>query len=187
MLEELSRRYKTTGIDNSRAMLRLAAEKSPRSELIFGDISRFSLRGRFDAIVCPFDTINHVTSLRLWRKVFENAHAHLKPDGVFIFDVNTEHKMEMYRADPVTVDFHEGAFSTVSVRRIRRWRYQVDLTLYREVASDSFRRYQMRLPELIVPTQRILAELSRLFRRVTLLDPDRRRRSEEHTSELQSH
>lgn len=173
MLAELSRRYCTVGIDNSRSMLRLARKRSPGSECIFGDIARFSLERRFDAVLCPFDTINHITSFSSWRRVFENARAHLQPNGVFIFDVNTEHKMEMYRADPVTVDFHQGAFSTVSVRRLRRWRYQVDLTLFREVSRDSFKRYQMTLPELVVPTQKILLELSKLFRRVTLLDPDR--------------
>jgi len=183
MLKDLSRRYRTTGIDNSRSMLRLARQKAPRSELIYGDISEFSLGRRFDAVVCPFDTINHITSFKAWQRVFENAHAHLSPRGIFIFDVNTEHKMEMYRADPVTVDFHSGAFSTVSVRRLKRWQYQVDLTLFREVRRDSFKRYQMSLPELIVPTDKILRELSRLFRRVTLLDPDRRRPAAE-TEEL---
>jgi SAM-dependent methyltransferase len=183
MLQELSRRYETTGIDNSRAMLKLARKKCAKAELLFGDISEFSLDRQFDVVVCPFDTINHVTSFRAWQRVFENAHAHLRPGGAFIFDVNTEHKMEMYRADPVTVDFHSGAFSTVSVRRLRRWHYQVDLTLFREVRSDLFRRYQMSLPELVVPTQKILSELSSLFRRVTLLDPDRRRPTAE-TEEL---
>ncbi len=175
MLKELSRRYATTGIDNSRSMLRLARHKAPRSKLIFGDISKFSLPNRFDAVVCPFDTINHVTSFSDWRRVFENAHAHLNAAGIFIFDVNTEYKMEMYRRDPVTVDFHHGAFSTVSVKRLRRWRYQVDLTLFRETMRDTFKRHQMTLSELVVPNPKIVRELARLFRRVTLLDPDRGR------------
>lgn len=183
MLTELSRRYKTTGMDNSRAMLRLARKKSPRSELVYGDITDFSLNRRFDAVVCPFDTINHITSFQLWRKVFENAHRHLMPGGVFIFDVNTEHKMELYRSDPVTVDFHRGAFSTVSVHRLRRYRYRVDLTLYREGPRDHFTRHIMSLPELVVPTPVILTELSKNFRRVTLIDPDRSRPCED-TEEL---
>ncbi len=183
MLAALSRRYATTGIDNSRAMLRLAGRKAPRSKLIFGDITDFKISQHFDVVLCPFDTMNHITSFALWRKVFENAHRQLSPQGIFVFDVNTEYKMELYRQDPVTVEFHRGAFSMVSVRRLRRYRYEVDLSLFREGPANRFHRESMSLPELVVPSSKILGELGNYFRRVTLLDPDRARPSAE-TEEL---
>ena len=177
MLQHLSKHYVTTGIDNSRKMLTLAKRKAPRAKLILGDITDFSLAESFDAVVCPFDTMNHITSLAKWRKVFENAHKHLSSNGVFIFDVNTEFKMEMYRKDPITVDPHKAAFSTVDVQRIRRYRYMVNLTLYKEQRRDLFKRYQMSIPELVVPTQIILRELATYFRTVIMIDPDRLRPS----------
>jgi SAM-dependent methyltransferase len=183
MLRDLSRQFATTGIDNSAAMLRIARRKAPRATVVLGDIVRFDLARQFDAVLCPFDTINHITRLADWRRVFRNAHRHLKPGGVFIFDVNTEYKMESYRSDPVTADVEADVVSMVQVERLRRFRYVVLLKIFRRERGDVFRLNEMRLPELVVPTSTILKELSVYFKRVTLLDPDRRRPNA-HTEEL---
>jgi len=175
MLHELSHHFAVTGIDNSAGMLRIARRKAPRARVILGDIVRFELNRRFDVVLCPFDTINHVTRLADWKRVFRNVHQHLKPDGIFIFDVNTEHKMESYRADPVTADVEDDVVSMVQVKRVRRYRYEVLLKIFRRERGDLFRLREMKLPELVVPTETILRELSVYFKRVTLLDPDRRR------------
>lgn len=183
MLRVLSRRHQVTGIDNSRGMIRIAQTKAPRARILFGDITNFDLGERFDAIVCPFDTINHVTSFTGWKRVFEHAHRHLSPGGVFIFDVNTEHKMEEYRLDPVTAEIERDVVSMVQVRRLRRYRYNVILRLFERRKGSLFELREMTLPELIVPTEKILRELSKYFARVTLVDPDRGRPSAE-TQEL---
>jgi trans-aconitate methyltransferase len=78
MLQLLSKHYDSVGIDSSRAMLSLAKKKAPRASLLLGDITNFSLRRRFDVILCPFDTINHVTSFAQWKKIFAGVHSHLE-------------------------------------------------------------------------------------------------------------
>lgn len=183
MLAILSKRYKCVGLDNSEKMLQLARKKAPSARLLHGDITRFSLAERFDAIVCPFDTINHVTSFVKWKQVFERAHRHLKPGGVFIFDVNTEHKMEEYCSDPVTADVENDVVSMVQVKRRKRFHYNVILKIFRRRSGSTFTLNEMVLPELVVPTPIILRELGKYFRRVTLVDPDRRRPSP-YTEEL---
>lgn len=183
MLAVLSRRYQSTGIDNSKGMLALARKKAPQAKLIHADITRFELGERFDAIVCPFDTINHITSFAKWKQVFKRAHSHLNPGGVFIFDVNTEHKMEEYCTDPVTADVERDVVSMVQVRRRKRFRYDVILKIFRRRSDTLFEHHEMVLPELIVPTSAVLAELAKYFRKVTLVDPDRRSPSR-YTEEL---
>lgn len=183
MLRKLSQHFSATGIDNSQAMLRLARKKAPRARTFLGDITTFDLTSSFDAIICPFDTINHVTEFAGWKGLFEQAHDHLNPGGVFIFDVNTEHKMEEYRLDPVTADVEKDVVSMVQVERIRRYRYNVILRLFERSRGQHFILREMVLPELVVPTPRILKELSKYFRTVTLVDPNRRRPSA-YTEEL---
>ncbi len=183
MLAILSRRYKSVGIDNSKGMLKIARKKAPKAKLLHGDITSLDLADRFDAIVCPFDTINHVTSFAKWRKVFETAHRHLNSGGVFIFDVNTEHKMEEYRTDPITADVENDVVSMVQIKRRRRFHYDVILKIFRRRAGSDFTLNEMVLPELVVPTPIILRELAKYFRKVTLVDPDRRRPSP-YTEEL---
>jgi ubiquinone/menaquinone biosynthesis C-methylase UbiE len=177
MLVILSKRYKSIGIDNSKGMLAIARKKAPKAKLLHGDITQFDLSERFDAIVCPFDTINHVTSFAKWKNVFERAHRHLNPGGVFIFDVNTEHKMEEYRSDPITADVENDVVSMVQVKRRRRYHYDVILKIFRRRTGSEFTLNEMILPELVVPTPTILRELAKYFRTVTLVDPDRRRPS----------
>lgn len=177
MLAILSKRYKSIGIDNSKGMLAIARKKAPKAKLLHGDITQFDLSERFDAIVCPFDTINHVTSFAKWQNVFERAHRHLNRGGVFIFDVNTEHKMEEYRSDPITADVENDVVSMVQVKRRRRYHYDVILKIFRRRTGSEFTLNEMILPELVVPTPTILRELAKYFRTVTLVDPDRRRPS----------
>jgi SAM-dependent methyltransferase len=183
MLKLLSRRYKARGIDLSARMIEVAKKKAPKAKVSVGDITKFSFDERYDAIICPFDTINHVTSFPAWKRVFANAHRHLNPGGVFIFDVNTEAKMERYATEPVFAEIMEDEVSIVDVQRIRRFRYLVNLRLFRRVKGEVYRNHEVLIPELVVPTKQILTELSKYFRRVTMVDPDRKSPTEE-TEEL---
>jgi SAM-dependent methyltransferase len=175
MLTVLSRHYRMTGIDRSSGMLSVARRKAPKARLLHSDITEFELDEHFDAIVCPFDTINHITSLRGWRQVFENAHRHLNPGGIFVFDVNTETKMERYRLEPAAADLGENSVAIVDVRRTARHRYQVMHKVFERVKGNRFVLHEMEIPEFILPTSKILTEIKPLFRKVLVVDPDRRR------------
>ena len=183
MLKILTRKYKARGIDLSAKMIELAKKKAPKAKVSVGDITNFSFDERYDAIICPFDTINHVTSFPAWKRVFANAHKHLNPGGVFIFDVNTEAKMERYAIEPVFAEIMDDEISIVDVQRVRRYRYLVNLRLLRRIKGETYRNHEVLIPEIVVPTPTILKELSTYFKRVTLVDPDRKAPSDE-TEEL---
>jgi SAM-dependent methyltransferase len=156
-------------------MLRIARAKAPRARLHHGDISDFSLDRRFDVVLCPFDTINHVTSFSKWRRVFERAHSHLERDGVFIFDVNTEYKLECYAEEPSLTENTDSCLSMIEVRKRRRYHYDIVLKRFERRKNGLFKLNTMVLPELVVPTERILKALGVYFSSVTMVDPDRRR------------
>jgi hypothetical protein len=102
---------------------------------------------------------------------------------VFIFDVNTEAKMERYAIEPVFAEIMDDEISIVDVQRVRRYRYLVNLRLLKRIKGDTYRNHEVLIPEIVVPTQVILKELSTYFKRVTLVDPDRKAPSHE-TEEL---
>jgi SAM-dependent methyltransferase len=159
-------------------MLALAAKKSPKSQLYLHDITNFDLGERFDVIICPFDTINHITTFSGWKRVFNNARRHLNSGGIFIFDVNTEHKMESYTVAPEVTELSDDLISIIEVKRSRKHRYEVVQRLLTKKSSKSYALKMMTLPELIIPTPRILKELSTYFRRVTMIDPEQSRPNE---------
>jgi SAM-dependent methyltransferase len=176
ILKVLTKHYSCEGIDLSSEMLKIARDKAPRATLHRGDITNFDLKRRFDVIICPFDTLNHVISFKGWCSVFRNAHKHLNPGGVFIFDINTEYKLDSYAEEPFVTENTADCVSIIEVRRERRYRYQIVLKRFiRRQKGAGFNSFEMVLPELVVPTARILSELSGYFSKVTLVDPDRRR------------
>jgi SAM-dependent methyltransferase len=87
----LSRRgYRVTGIDGSEKMLEYARTNAPKAEFLLDDARSFSSPDRYDAVVCMFDSLNHVMSIEELGAVFKSVYATLKPGGLFLFDLNTE-------------------------------------------------------------------------------------------------
>jgi SAM-dependent methyltransferase len=174
-LKVFARHYDVTGIDLSASMVDLARKKVPGATLHVGDISSFDLGRRFDAIVCAFDTMNHLVSFEKWRSVFRHAHRHLEPRGVFIFDINTEVKLERYWSEPATATVHEDSMSVLEVIRHGRGRYRVDVRVFERERDGRYRLHEMQVPESTFPTDRVLGALAKHFRTVQLFDLERTR------------
>ena len=80
--------FKTTGVDISPEMLKLAKKKLPGVKFIKGDMKNLALSERFDVIVCMFASIAYnlnYDELESTLKIFYN---HLQPGGVVVFDLH---------------------------------------------------------------------------------------------------
>ncbi len=84
------------GIERSEEMINIArsnassfSQSPTRSECVFsrGDIREVRLRQSFDAVIALFHVISYQTANKDVVAAFETARQHLKPGGVFIFDV----------------------------------------------------------------------------------------------------
>ena len=76
------------GLDRSEAMLRQARSETDARNVRFvqADFSSFKLEESFDAAVCAGDSLNYVESTEQLEAVFRGVAAHLRPDGLFVFD-----------------------------------------------------------------------------------------------------
>ncbi len=90
----MARGYSVAGIDGSEAMLSLARENAPEADLIRADARSFSIPGMFAAVVCTFDSLNHVLLLAELKRVFGCVRSALDDDGVFLFDLNMEEEFD---------------------------------------------------------------------------------------------
>jgi hypothetical protein len=63
----------------------------------------------------------------------------------------------------------------IEVRKRRRYHYDIVLKRFERRKNGLFKLNTMVLPELVVPTERILKALGVYFSSVTMVDPDRRR------------
>lgn len=82
------------GIDLSRYMLNIAKIEYPEYDFSCSSITNFKIAKKYNLIICAFDTINHLLSLKDWKSVFLNASDSLNEGGIFIFDATTpyDHK-----------------------------------------------------------------------------------------------
>ncbi len=80
------------GVDLSRDMLALAAEKCPDSLLLCQDMRELDLYDVVDGAVCTLDSFNHLLKTRDIAAVLGRLRLFIAPDGLLIFDVNTPYK-----------------------------------------------------------------------------------------------
>jgi ubiquinone/menaquinone biosynthesis C-methylase UbiE len=84
-----------TGIDISGAMLDRARTRAATSgveaEWIAADLLTFALGRRFDAVLLPLGTIQHLTSASQIASALERAAAHLSSDGALVVDLEAPH------------------------------------------------------------------------------------------------
>jgi SAM-dependent methyltransferase len=86
-MKEQHRDARIVGVDQSDAMLRVARGRDRSIEWIAGDIRKPAVDGRFDLIICCFNTIQLLLEDRDLLQVFAAACALLNVEGRFAFDL----------------------------------------------------------------------------------------------------
>jgi SAM-dependent methyltransferase len=69
------------------AIARRSSGQNPQHTFVEGDMRSFDLCDRFDAVVCMSDSLNYLAEPGQLRDVFRCVSRHLKPRGVFVFDI----------------------------------------------------------------------------------------------------
>ena len=114
-IELAKRGYDMIGIDMSEEMLSVAYEKAvdyPDIRFLCQDMTDFELYGTVDAIVCTLDAVNYITDKRDLKRLFKLVHNYLNPGGLFIFDINTVHKLKNVLGNNTFVYDEDGVFYT---------------------------------------------------------------------------
>ncbi len=91
------------GIDISEQMLSEATKKAKSEGLdilyLLQDMREFELYGTVDLIISLCDSLNYITESDELSDVFRLVNNYLDPGGLFIFDLNTEHKFKNILGD----------------------------------------------------------------------------------------
>ncbi len=105
--------YRVTGIDVSEPMLAQAQGKAralppdvqARLHFEAGDMRFFEVAHPVAAVLCHYDSLNHLSNESELRAVFFQVSQSLRADGLFVFDLNT---LENYRTFWQGTDSDEG-------------------------------------------------------------------------------
>lgn len=80
-----------TGVDLSKEMLKICADKFSNISIINEDLCQLELTKNYDFIFSTLDTINYILDSEKLQNLFSNINENCT--GVFMFDVNTPYKL----------------------------------------------------------------------------------------------
>lgn len=148
MTELLAKKgYDMIGIDNSGEMLAEALEKKYESGLdilyLEQDMQEFELYGTVRAIVSVCDCLNYLTDSEDLLAVFKLANNYLDPGGLFLFDMNTEHKYRDVIGDTtIAENREEGSFIWENTYDARKRLNTYELTLFLPVEEGLYEKQE---------------------------------------------
>jgi SAM-dependent methyltransferase len=177
ILKCLQDAYEVSGLDISGKMLSVARKKVPRSKLFRQDMVDFRIDGRFDVIFCVFDSLNHVRRFSDWKKVFAAVHRHLLPGGCFIFDINTQRKLERLIAGPPWVHRFGRNLLIIDVTALPSGGSNWNVRVFEHLNGSRYALHEEDIVEVSFPLRQVAAALRAHYVKVRVVDSDRTRPS----------
>jgi SAM-dependent methyltransferase len=169
--------YEVSGLDISGKMLSVARKKVPQSKLFRQDMIDFRIDGRFDVILCVFDSINHVRRFSDWKKAFAAVRRHLSPGGCFIFDINTQRKLERLIAGPPWVHRFGRNLLIIDVTALASGGSNWNVKVFEHLNGSRYALHEEDIIEVSFPFPQVMAALRAHYVKVRVIDPDRSRPS----------
>lgn len=177
VLKTLSEHYEVTGLDPSPSMLRRARKRVPNIKFVCADMAGFSLAEKFDAVIIPFESINHLLSFDLWLRTFDCVRDHLENEGVLVFDANTPYGLDqLAEADPGVLTVGEK-FILINVKKPAGDIVDWDIRVFeRRSGSVDYRMNHDVIQEVAFPHDRVMRALQERFSAVHAYDGNGRKR-----------
>ena len=138
--------YDMIGVDNSGDMLQIAMEKREvsGSDILYllQDMREFELYGTVRAVVSICDSMNYITEYEDLVQVLRLVNNYLDPEGILIFDLNTEYKYRQVLGDNTIAECREDkSFIWDNHYDNETGINQYDLTLFICQQGDLYRRF----------------------------------------------
>lgn len=132
------------GVDSSMDMLQIARERSKDNCLyLLQDMREFELYGTVKAVISVCDSVNYVTEKEELCQVFSLVNNYLDPDGIFLFDFNTEHKYRDVMGEKVIAEDREDvSFIWYNEYDEEEHCNYIDLRVFVQEKGNLFRKFE---------------------------------------------
>lgn len=139
--------YDMIGVDYSGEMLEIAMEKREESGhdilYLMQDMREFELYGTVRAIISACDSVNYILDDDDLEEVFRLVNNYLDPEGIFLFDFNTEYKYkEILGNQTIAEEREECSFIWDNFYDEEEQVNEYQLTLFVQEEDDLYRKYQ---------------------------------------------
>lgn len=139
--------YDMIGVDYSGEMLEIAMEKREESGhdilYLMQDMREFELYGTVRAIISACDSVNYILDDEDLEEVFRLVNNYLDPEGIFLFDFNTEYKYkEILGNQTIAEERDECSFIWDNFYDEDEEINEYQLTLFVQEEENLYRKYQ---------------------------------------------
>jgi SAM-dependent methyltransferase len=167
----LSDSYQVAGFDVDPEMVKVAKTKLPSADIRLGDMTSYDFGRKCDAVLCIFNSINYLETWADWASTFRNAHRHLNPGGVFVFDFTTIERFAWtMRNPPIERDLEDGSYLIMWVWKDGD-RYVWENRLFSKGRGGRFVLHKTLGYESSFPVDQVKAELEEPFSIEAAVDP----------------
>ena len=108
-----------------------------------------------------------------WKQMFVTAQKHLNDGGVFIFDINTEKKLNRVITEPAGTREFDKNLMVMNVSDIGKGVSNWNVKVFEHVKGDQYRLHEENIKEVSFPKEQILEALKLSFRSVKVIDTDK--------------
>ncbi|MBV6478040.1 MAG: Trans-aconitate 2-methyltransferase [Ignavibacteria bacterium] len=175
----LEKKFSTRGIDNSPAMLEIAAGKTVNTEYFEEDIINYRSEKKFDVIICLYDTINHLLKYNDWENLFSNTHRNLSKNGIFVFDMNTLFKLELISAISPIVNKSGENILLANIKKRKGNIYNWNLKLFEKKSRGMYKLHETNILETSYEISLIVNKLSEKFKILDISELNSKRINQE--------
>ncbi|HNT35019.1 MAG TPA: class I SAM-dependent methyltransferase [bacterium] len=143
------RDYNVFCLDLSEDMLRVAERKfevlPEKPPTKCACMTNFDLAKQFDVVLCLYDSLNYLTRPEQVQGAFERAYVHLRPGGIYIFDVTTEYNILQHFAEYTFAENLDGySYIWDNAYNIGTKLCTSEVTIFEEVEPGLYRRFNER-------------------------------------------
>ena len=139
--------YDMIGVDASNEMLEVAMEKRVESGhdilYLMQDMREFELYGTVKAVVSICDSINYILDFNDLITVFSLVNNYLDPNGIFIFDLKTEHYYKDIMGERIFGDNREeGSFIWDNYYYEEEHINEYALTIFQKTKNGLYKKFE---------------------------------------------
>jgi hypothetical protein len=132
-------------------------------------MAHFELNTRFDAIICAYQSVNHLLSFPAWESFFGCVYDHLDEDGVFVFDIATVGYLRMMVGSPRIVQQFGDNYLVIRVSMTDELVFRWHIEVFELQPDGRYRLLTQNLTMRSFPLDQIRTALRRVFVDIELL------------------
>lgn len=172
VLKHLSKKFEVSGLDLSKGMLDVAKKEVPKAKLYHQNMANFKMSEKFDAILCVFDSINHLLKFNDWKKLFLNVERHLNDGGVFIFDINIEKELG-HISQPIQVYEFNNNFLILKISDAGKNIYKWNMKIFERQKNNQYLLHEENIKESSFSIKETAKALKSIFKSIKIINANR--------------